>query len=101
MNTLVTTVRESLVLGKGVGLRLPYSMGLGVGFASDFVSWVMRKPLAISSIRVRKFCATTQFGTSLDKTGFVRPVSLREGLFRTIRHEFVEDHTEEKAFFTE
>lgn len=101
MNSLVSSVRERLDIGRGVGTRIPYWMGYSVGLAFDLVSSLTRKSFPISSIRVKKFCSTTQFATSVQKTGFAAPFSLEEGLARTIRHEFVEDHKQAHVFFTE
>jgi GlcNAc-P-P-Und epimerase len=101
MNALVATVRERLGAAKGVGFRLPYTLGLGAGYALDLAAWVTKRSFPISSIRVRKFCATTQFATSINETGFVAPVSLQEGLQRTLRHEFLEDHSDEQVYETE
>ena len=101
MNALVATVRESLGTAKGVGVRLPYPLGLAAGFAFDLAARATKRTFAISSIRVRKFCATTQFATSIAKTGFVAPVSLELGLRRTLKHEFLEDHRQERVFMSE
>jgi GlcNAc-P-P-Und epimerase len=101
MNTLVATVRQKLGRGAGVGLRLPYALGLMAGYVFDAAAMLTGKTFLVSSIRVKKFCATTQFATSLAKTGFVPPVSLAEGLERTVQHEFLEDHSRDQIFFTE
>jgi nucleoside-diphosphate-sugar epimerase len=99
MNTLVSTVREKLGKGNGVGIRLPYSLGLSIGYCFDLLSKLTRRSFPISSIRVKKFCATTQFSSS--DTGFKTPVSLEEGLSRTVQHEFLEDHSGEKQYYSE
>jgi GlcNAc-P-P-Und epimerase len=101
MNALVATVRERLGAGKHVGLRLPYAVGLAAGYAFDLAAWGTRRSFPVSSIRVRKFCATTQFATSVKETGFVAPVSLEVGLQRTVQYEFLEDHRGERVFVTE
>ena len=101
MNALVATVRERLGAQAGLGFRLPYALGLGAGYAFDIAAWATRRTFPISSIRVRKFCATTQFATSIANTGFEAPVSLQEGLRRTVRHEFLEDHRDEQVFVSE
>jgi GlcNAc-P-P-Und epimerase len=101
MNALVATVRDRLGAAKGVGVRLPYVVGLGAGYVFDLAAWITKRSLPISSIRVRKFCATTQFESSVAETGFVAPVSLEEGLRSTVQHEFVEDHRGEKVYLTE
>ena len=101
MNTLVATVQERLGAAKGAGFRLPYLVGLGAGYAFDLAARATKRTFPISSIRVRKFCATTQFATSIEETGFVAPVSLEEGLRRTVRYEFLEGHGDEPGFLTE
>ena len=101
MNALVATVRERLKTAKGAEFRLPYALGLGAGYAFDFAAWATKRKFPISSIRVRKFCATTQFATSIAETGFEAPVSLPEGLRRTVQHEFLEDHRDQWVFVSE
>ncbi len=98
MNTLVATVRERLGAAQGIGIRLPYSLGLGAGYAFDLAAWTAKRTFPISSIRVRKFCATTQFSTAIAETAFQTPVALEEGLRRTVQHEFLEDHRDERVF---
>lgn len=101
MNTLVSEVKKTLFGKKNVGLRLPAFLGIAIGYFADFVSKVTGKTLPISSIRVKKFMGTTQFASSVSKTGFVPPVSLKEGLARTLRYEFLEDNSEKQTFETE
>jgi hypothetical protein len=41
------------------------------------------------SVRVKKFCAVTQFdSTKMQSSGFQPPFTLEEGLSRTLRYEF-------------
>ncbi len=90
MNELVVLVKRCLGLPARIGLRIPYAAAYLGGLAADGASKVFRRELPISAIRVRKFCATTQFGSSrLAATGFAPPVSLTEGLARTIAYEFL------------
>lgn len=98
---LVKEVRTKLGRGASPGYRIPYVMGLLGGHVFDIAARLTRKSLPISSIRVKKFCATTQFGTSVATTGFVPPVSLKDGLGRTVQHEFLEQHNNERVFYTE
>ena len=93
MNSLVSLV-NGIVKGRmGVGPRLPYWMGYFGGLCMDAMAALIRKKLPISAIRVKKFCATTQFAAEkLKETGFKPQLPLREGLERTIRYEFVEDN---------
>jgi nucleoside-diphosphate-sugar epimerase len=101
MNTLISGTRKTL-FGKGnVGLRLPGFIGLALGYVADLAAIIIRRPLPVSSIRVKKFMGTTQFASSVSDTGFVAPVSLEDGLARTLRYEFMEDNSDKRTFETE
>ena len=101
MNTLISDVRK-IVFGKtNVGLRLPGFIGIALGYIADLVAIIIRKPLPLSSIRVKKFMGTTQFASSISNTDFVPPITLQEGLSRTLRYEFMEDNSEKPTFETE
>jgi len=41
------------------------------------------------------------FGTSVSKTGFIPPISVKDGLIRTIHYEFLEAHPGDPVFLTE
>ena len=101
INTLVSEARNTLFGKNNVGLRLPTSLGMAIGYFADVVAKVMGKTLPVSSIRVKKFMGTTQFASSVSETGFVPPVSLEEGLARTLRYEFLEDNSDKRTFDTE
>jgi nucleoside-diphosphate-sugar epimerase len=102
MNTLVSEVRR--VLGKsGRLVHWPYWMGLAGGLCFDVLAKALHKKLPVSAIRVKKFCANTMFAsTNIKATGFKPPVSLTEGLERTIKYEFVDKTAEpDQVFYTE
>lgn len=101
MNALVSQVRQRLGKGQGVGLRLPYALGYGLGLVADGVSRLSGRRLPVSAIRVKKFCANTAFNTSVAQTGFVAPVALHDALARTVQHEFLESHAGEAEYFSE
>ena len=101
MNTLISGARKTLFGKTDVGLRLPGFVGLALGYVADLAAMIIRKPLPVSSIRVKKFMGTTQFASSVSDTGFVAPVSLEEGLARTLRYEFMEDNSDKRTFETE
>jgi GlcNAc-P-P-Und epimerase len=101
MNMLVTTVRRELGRNPKIRFRLPYPIGLLGGYFFDLLARVTGRSFPVSSVRIRKFCADTQFATCLEKTGFVPPVLLNEALRETIAHEFLEDHGTEPCFFSE
>ena len=60
------------------------------------------KKYAVSSVRVKKFCATTQFdATKVHQSGFVAPYTLSEGLDRTLQYEFVAVKKDDITFVSE
>ena len=102
MNTLVAEARKVLGGKQGAGIRLPYTVGLGLGYLADMIARVSGKNLPVSSIRVRKFCATTQFSSAKeDVSGFHAPFSLTQGLERTLTAEFINPNPDREVFFTE
>ena len=93
MEELVMLVRRCLGRPERIGIRIPYAVGYAGGLVADSIAAVSRRELPVSAVRVKKFCATTQFGSSrIASTGFHAPVSLREGLERTIAYEFLGGH---------
>jgi nucleoside-diphosphate-sugar epimerase len=101
MNRLVANVNRILGRTEKIVFRLPVSIGFIIGKGFDLVAAVTGKRFSISSIRVKKFCANSVYDTSIDRTGFVPPVSLERALEGTIRYEFIESHENEGVFFTE
>ena len=101
MNTLISGAKKTLFVKTNVGLRLPGFVGIALGYVADLAAMIIRKSLPVSSIRVKKFMGTTQFASSVSDTGFVPPVSLEEGLARTIRYEFMEDNSDKRTFDSE
>lgn len=101
MNELVGHVEK--VLDKRIpATHIPYWLGMLGGYCFDFLAFITRKKLAISSVRVKKFCATTEFdATKLLESGFVPPYSLKEGLARTLEFEFKEVRDEDVVFKSE
>ena len=101
MNDLVSLV--STVLKKRLlSVHFPYWLGMCGGYCFDALAWLTRRKLAISSVRVKKFCSTTQFDSSkVLATGFKAPFSLSDGLSRTLKFEFIEDASEGKVFISE
>jgi len=102
MNTLVSRVRKTLLNKSGVGRRLPYRLGLVMGYIADLFSRITGTKLPISSIRVKKFCASTAFASSKgDLKGFTQPYSLSEGVDRTLKSEFLSPDSNQEIFYTE
>ena len=101
MNELVGSVKRILGKPEKIGFRLPFVVGYAIGKGFDIAAAIMGKRLAISSIRVKKFCANSVYSTGIDKTGFVPPVSLERAIEQTIRHEFIEKHDNKPLYYSE
>jgi nucleoside-diphosphate-sugar epimerase len=101
MNQLVGSVKRILGQSGKFSFRLPFSVGYAIGKGFDLIAYITGKRLAISSIRVKKFCANSVYNTAIDKTGFLSPVPLGQALEQTIRHEFIENHNHEPLFYSE
>ena len=102
MNELVSQVRAKLKGKTGVGLRLPYWLGLILGYTADLVTKISGRNLPVSSIRVKKFASSTEFKSakaSLDK--FQAPFLLSEGVQRTLQSEFISPEPSREIFYTE
>lgn len=101
MNDLVEHV--SHVLGKHIpATHFPYWLGMLGGYCFDLLAYITGKKLTISSVRVKKFCATTQFdATKVHNCGFKAPYTLGEGLARTLTFEFVNPPKDDIIFRSE
>jgi GlcNAc-P-P-Und epimerase len=90
MNALVSTIRERLGKSPGIPFRLPYSIGMALGRAADAVTDFIGKPLPFSSVRVQKFCASTQVVSDKARlAGFEPAVAVKEAVERFIASEFL------------
>jgi hypothetical protein len=90
------------MLGKSVKLfHWPYWLEYFGGLCFDVLAFILRKKLSISFIRVKKFCSNTMFeAVNIKKTNFKAPVTLIEGLQKTIKYEFI-DKIIDQEFYTE
>ncbi len=88
MNELIDIIKKHLKLSI-INVKIPYLLGLFLSYIFDFVSLISNKKLAISSVRVKKFCATTQFDSSKMYAEFNPPYSLEEGLSKTLKEEYL------------
>jgi nucleoside-diphosphate-sugar epimerase len=101
MNELVEVVGQSLNR-KIPSVKIPYRLGMFGGYCFDFLAWLTCRKFSISSVRVKKFCATTQFDSGkVHSTGFVPPYTLSQGLDRTIKFEFVHEKEDDIVFVSE
>tara|TARA_R110002126_G_scaffold181187_2_gene329915 strand:- start:3340 stop:4332 length:993 start_codon:yes stop_codon:yes gene_type:complete len=101
MNNLVTQVEISLKK-KVPAIHFPYWLGMIGGYGFDLLSKVTGKKFDVSSVRVKKFCATTQFdSTKVHNSGFEAQYSLSEALDRTLKFEFVNTKKDDITFISE
>lgn len=101
MNELIALVEK--VLNKHIpSIHFPYWMGMMGGYCFDALAKILGRKLAISSVRVKKFCATTEFDSSkMQSTGFRPPYTLAEGLSRTLEFEFLHPRKDDITFKSE
>lgn len=101
MNELIALVEK--VLNKHIpSIHFPYWMGMMGGYCFDVLAKILGRKLAISSVRVKKFCATTEFDSSkMQSTGFQPPYTLSEGLSRTLEFEFLHPRKDDITFKSE
>ncbi|HAQ17690.1 MAG TPA: UDP-N-acetylglucosamine 4-epimerase [Prolixibacteraceae bacterium] len=101
MNELVQQVEKSLDK-KLPAVRLPYWLGYMGGLSFDLLAKLTGKKFSVSAVRVKKFCATTQFdATAAHNSGFKAPFTLSEGLHRTLHYEFIDLNKDEIVFESE
>ena len=102
MTSLLKVIEKSLDK-KSPSIRVPIWLGYLGGYGFDILAFLTRKKFAISSVRVKKFVATTQFDASkVHSSGFKAPFTLEEGLDRTLNYEFIQERSEDdEVFFTE
>lgn len=102
MNDLVSTVRS--LLGRstaGSRQRIPYVLGLVLGWTFDLAAKLSGRKFAISAIRVKKFCADSVYRTAVDTSGFTPPVAMDAALRQTVLHEFVSPRSKGQVFYSE
>jgi nucleoside-diphosphate-sugar epimerase len=101
MNELVSQVEKSL--DKNIpSAHFPYWLGMLGGYGFDVLSKVTGKKFPVSAVRVKKFCATTQFdATAAHSCGFKAPYTLAEGLHNTLHYEFINKQNDGITFVSE
>jgi nucleoside-diphosphate-sugar epimerase len=100
MVELTRTIEEKMKI-KLSSIKIPYLLGMIGGYGFDIISLLSRRKFAISSVRVMKFCATTQFNASKVHAVFKPPYTLEEGLIKTLEHEFIDKQEDDVLFYTE
>ena len=72
------------------------------GYCFDILAKLTGKKLTVSSVRVKKFCATTEFDAKkAHSSGFKAPYTRGEGRARTLEFEFVHPRTDDVTFKSE
>lgn len=101
MNELILHIEK--VLKKRIPkTHFPYWMGMCGGYCFDILAKITGKKLPISSVRVKKFCATTEYDAAkVGNTDFKAPFTLAEGLARTLEFEFVNPRKDDIVFKSE
>ena len=101
MNELVAHVGK--VMKKQIpATHFPYWLGMMGGYCFDLLAKFTRKKLTVSSVRVKKFCATTEFDAKkAHSCGFKAPYTLGKGLARTLEFEFIHPKTDDITFKSE
>lgn len=94
------TMKEQLE--NGVGIRLPYWLGVILGKMADVVSALTGKNLPVSLIRVKKFASSTEFKSAKNSLEqFVAPFELSQGIEQTLQNEFISPNPQQEIFYTE
>lgn len=87
LTTKELVAQAEIALGKKtIPFRIPFSIGIVGGYIFDILSKITGKKYPISTVRIQKFCATTQFSSvHVEQTGFKPKFSLNEGLEITMK----------------
>jgi len=97
----LTLLVQKIVGVNIIGIKIPYIIGLVFGYAFDLLAFILKRKLPISSVRVKKFCATTQFDAKKVSKIFKPPFSLEKGLERTLNYEFKNTKNKDVLFYSE
>ena len=100
MTELVNVIEKKMSLSLPKK-QIPYWLGMLGGYGFDVLAFLTRKKLSISSVRVKKFCATTQFNADKVHSVFKAPFTLEEGLNKTLEHEFINPQKDDILFYSE
>lgn len=87
LSTKELVTAAELAIGKRIlPIKIPYIIGYTTAKTLDLVCGLLKKKNPISAVRVKKFCATTQFDSAtIQATGFQPPFTLEKGLEVTIK----------------
>ena len=101
MTDLVSVIENKMNISISK-LKIPYWIGMIAGYGFDLIALILRKKLIVSSVRIKKFCATTQFDASNAHSVFSPPFTLKEGLDKTLEYDFIKSKdNDDVVFFSE
>ncbi len=100
MKELVSLIEKKMNLSMPK-FKIPFWLGMLVGYFYDFANFFLNKKSVISSVRVKKFCATTQFNAEKVNTVFKPPYTLLDGLNITLEQEFIVQKNDDIVFYSE
>ena len=100
MTELVSVIEDKMKL-KIPKSKIPFFLGMLGGYFFDILSKIKGKKLSISSVRVKKFCATTQFDSNKAHESYNAPYTLKQGLDKTLEHEFINPKEDNVLFYSE
>ncbi len=87
-NELLSIIYQTINKKQG-RLRIPYYIGMMMGYALDTVAFAMKTTFPVSSVRIKKFCASTQVSAKKAfESGFNPEYTIQRGLIQMIKHEF-------------
>ena len=73
-----------------------------LGYFADGITLLTGKNLPVSSMRVKKFTASTEFASGKGNLDvFEAPFKLSDGITKTLNSEFLEPDTSREIFYTE
>ena len=99
-NDLVSFIDKKMKLSISK-IKIPFWLGLFGGYCLDILSKILGKKLSVSSVRVKKFCATTQFDATKAHSSFEAPFTIKQGLDKTLEHEFINPKEDDILFYSE
>ena len=100
MSELLSFINKKMKLSIS-RIKIPFWLGILGGYSFDILSKISGKKLTISSVRVTKFCATTQFDATKTHSSFEAPFTLKQGIDLTLEHEFINPKKDDILFYSE
>lgn len=90
VSQLVNEVERILGITRPFSFTIPRFFGVIAGSIFDALSALTGKEFSISRIRIIKFCADSIYNTAVSETDFIPPITLAEGIEKTLVSEFID-----------